>query len=112
MRTIVFTLIAISFAGVSGYGQQLVYTPVNPNFGGNPMNYSGLLASANAQNQFDDKNNLFNSSLLDNFSETVKRQILSQLSRKLLDRKSTRLNSSHVRISYAVFCLKKKNNNY
>src|SRR5207253_4694896 len=27
------------------------------------------------------------------------------------DRKSTRLNSSHVAISYAVFCLKKKNNN-
>src|SRR5690554_7489693 len=26
----------------------------------------------------------------------------------LIDRKSTRLNSSHVRISYAVFCLKKK----
>src|SRR5690606_42091145 len=25
------------------------------------------------------------------------------------DRKSTRLNSSHVKISYAVFCLKKKN---
>src|SRR5437588_9808086 len=27
------------------------------------------------------------------------------------DRKSTRLNSSHTVISYAVFCLKKKNNN-
>src|SRR3989442_11094543 len=27
---------------------------------------------------------------------------------RLQDRKSTRLNSSHVRISYAVFCLKKK----
>src|SRR5690554_7658690 len=27
---------------------------------------------------------------------------------QMLDRKSTRLNSSHVRISYAVFCLKKK----
>src|SRR5207302_9627531 len=27
------------------------------------------------------------------------------------DRKSTRLNSSHVRISYAVFCLKKKKKN-
>src|SRR5690554_7486288 len=27
---------------------------------------------------------------------------------EILDRKSTRLNSSHVRISYAVFCLKKK----
>src|SRR3712207_9005485 len=29
---------------------------------------------------------------------------------KLLDRKSTRLNSSHANISYAVFCLKKKKN--
>src|SRR5690606_41198641 len=29
---------------------------------------------------------------------------------ELVDRKSTRLNSSHVKISYAVFCLKKKNN--
>src|SRR5690606_20958406 len=28
-----------------------------------------------------------------------------------VDRKSTRLNSSHVKISYAVFCLKKKNPN-
>src|SRR5690606_39662926 len=28
---------------------------------------------------------------------------------RLKDRKSTRLNSSHVKISYAVFCLKKKN---
>src|SRR5690606_42029803 len=28
------------------------------------------------------------------------------------DRKSTRLNSSHVKISYAVFCLKKKNKIY
>src|SRR5690554_3567692 len=32
----------------------------------------------------------------------IKRQNLD------IDRKSTRLNSSHVRISYAVFCLKKK----
>src|SRR5256885_10559066 len=32
--------------------------------------------------------------------------------RQLGDRKSTRLNSSHLVISYAVFCLKKKKNNY
>src|ERR1035438_10677269 len=31
--------------------------------------------------------------------------------RACLDRKSTRLNSSHLGISYAVFCLKKKKNN-
>src|SRR5688572_32155495 len=30
---------------------------------------------------------------------------------QLQDRKSTRLNSSHSQISYAVFCLKKKKNN-
>src|SRR5438270_4347027 len=29
-----------------------------------------------------------------------------------VDRKSTRLNSSHSQISYAVFCLKKKNTRY
>src|SRR3712207_7986164 len=29
---------------------------------------------------------------------------------RLVDRKSTRLNSSHANISYAVFCLKKKKN--
>src|SRR5256885_6679118 len=38
----------------------------------------------------------------------AKRQILSFG----LDRKSTRLNSSHLVISYAVFCLKKKNTKY
>src|SRR3989475_8426441 len=31
--------------------------------------------------------------------------------RVLIDRKSTRLNSSHSQISYAVFCLKKKKKN-
>src|SRR5256886_4534518 len=35
---------------------------------------------------------------------------LDELLRRAADRKSTRLNSSHSQISYAVFCLKKKNN--
>src|SRR3712207_8238853 len=34
----------------------------------------------------------------------------AELVRKRRDRKSTRLNSSHANISYAVFCLKKKKN--
>src|SRR5207302_8669750 len=36
------------------------------------------------------------------------RSLPAPLSVANLDRKSTRLNSSHVKISYAVFCLKKK----
>src|SRR5690349_24419132 len=39
-------------------------------------------------------------------NERVKALVERQ--RELVDRKSTRLNSSHVEISYAVFCLKKK----
>src|SRR5436305_7369454 len=38
------------------------------------------------------------------------RDLERALPRRRADRKSTRLNSSHVRISYAVFCLKKKKN--
>src|SRR5690606_41633707 len=39
--------------------------------------------------------------------ETVRHR-LEQVVLEAQDRKSTRLNSSHVKISYAVFCLKKK----
>src|SRR5439155_23955009 len=38
-------------------------------------------------------------------------EALPGLEKSFQDRKSTRLNSSHVAISYAVFCLKKKKNN-
>src|SRR2546428_9116791 len=34
-----------------------------------------------------------------------------EMENRIKDRKSTRLNSSHDQISYAVFCLKKKKNN-
>src|SRR3712207_7141766 len=38
----------------------------------------------------------------------MQREALGTLPKILEDRKSTRLNSSHANISYAVFCLKKK----
>src|SRR3712207_7877575 len=38
----------------------------------------------------------------------VQKQQLTVMGQKYEDRKSTRLNSSHANISYAVFCLKKK----
>src|SRR5690606_41453582 len=46
-------------------------------------------------------------------TQTDKKKPFSQSFRRnnmipVIDRKSTRLNSSHVKISYAVFCLKKK----
>src|SRR3712207_7779624 len=42
------------------------------------------------------------------FDEDIEALVDDQL--ELRDRKSTRLNSSHANISYAVFCLKKKKN--
>src|SRR2546427_5660784 len=36
------------------------------------------------------------------------RETLDEIAVRAIDRKSTRLNSSHSQISYAVFCLKKK----
>src|SRR5688572_31868217 len=41
-------------------------------------------------------------------TQIVRATGLSQPSASMQDRKSTRLNSSHSQISYAVFCLKKK----
>src|SRR5437879_8103997 len=43
---------------------------------------------------------------------TIERPPASQVSADSIDRKSTRLNSSHRCISYAVFCLKKKKHEY
>src|SRR5690606_41803818 len=40
--------------------------------------------------------------------ELEARQVGGAVRTDFIDRKSTRLNSSHVKISYAVFCLKKK----
>lgn len=43
--------VAVGAAG-EACAQQLVYTPVNPTFGGNPFNSTQLLAQASAQNQY------------------------------------------------------------
>src|SRR3712207_8822759 len=41
-------------------------------------------------------------------ADLAKMQLWTETERVIQDRKSTRLNSSHANISYAVFCLKKK----
>src|SRR5207249_12306894 len=61
-------------------------------------------------NRLDDANEQVIQRRLDTY-ETESKPVLSYYPEKIkarADRKSTRLNSSHVSISYAVFCLKKK----
>src|SRR2546430_10198270 len=56
----------------------------------------------------DPADNLLRASVL---ADLERHADLRRATSRILDRKSTRLNSSHSQISYAVFCLKKKNNN-
>lgn len=52
MRRLVGLVSALALTGAA-HAQELVYTPVNPSFGGNPFNSAHLLGIANAQNDTD-----------------------------------------------------------
>ena len=49
MKALIFAAAAMCVLPVTSQAGQLVYTPVNPSFGGNPLNSSHLLSIANAQ---------------------------------------------------------------
>ncbi|NWL77613.1 curli production assembly protein CsgF [Pseudomonas taiwanensis] len=61
---------------------ELVYTPVNPAFGGNPLNGTWLLNNAQAQNDHDDPDSGSTGtrqSALERFTSTLESRLLSQL---------------------------------
>jgi curli production assembly/transport component CsgF len=63
---------------------ELVYTPVNPRFGGNPLNGAWLLANAQAQNNekdpdLEDRLNLTGTTALQRFTSQLESRLLSQL---------------------------------
>lgn len=81
--------IVFFFVAGKTYAQDLVYTPKNPAFGGNPYNYSWLLSSAQAQNDIKDPTSSlgFSSQTTDpmaDFASSLNRQILSELSRQIV----------------------------
>ncbi|RLZ06490.1 curli assembly protein CsgF [Faecalibacter macacae] len=68
------------------FGQQMVYKPVNPNFGGETFNYQQLMSSASAQNPYDDSSSKYSSystSNLSSFEDQINRKILNQISNSL-----------------------------
>ena len=69
-----------------GFGQQMVYKPINPAFGGDTFNYQWLLSSAESQNSFTDPSVSGNElTELEQFQENLNRQLLSSLSRSVFD---------------------------
>ncbi len=59
---------------------ELVYTPINPSFGGNPFNAQWLLDSAQVQNRFEEEPDL-----LEEFEEMLDRQILYRMTRMIME---------------------------
>lgn len=83
---ILFTVINI-IVMTRAIGSEMIYQPINPSFGGFPSNGSVLLNQAQAQNDFKDPDAVdpFSKSPLDRFNETLERQVLSQLARRIVE---------------------------
>lgn len=69
---------------------ELVYTPVNPSFGGSPLNGAWLLGNAQAQNDTKDpdaidRSSLTGTSALDRFTSQLESRLLSDLLNKMDD---------------------------
>ncbi|WP_444929906.1 curli assembly protein CsgF [Microbulbifer sp. SSSA002] len=81
-KQIVAVIFLLSFSGVVS-ATELVYTPVNPSFGGNPLNGTYLLNNASAQNDKKDPDSASSpyseTSSLDRFTDTLESRLLSQL---------------------------------
>lgn len=67
----------------SAFGSSLVYEPVNPNFGGNPLNGNMLLNSAQSQNDKKDPELDEELSALEDFNERLQRSLLTRLTRSV-----------------------------
>ncbi|MGY3792711.1 curli production assembly/transport component CsgF [uncultured Aquimarina sp.] len=87
MKSIIVTIILVFCSYQYSMGQDLIYRPKNPAFGGDTFNYQWLLSSAEAQNTFTDESDSDgdNRSELERFTESLNNQLLSQISRTLFN---------------------------
>ena len=82
MKLRIISLFLFIFVPVVVYASELVYTPVNPNFGGNPLNSSHLFNGANAINDYKapKEDSLFEQeSALDRLTSSLESRLISQL---------------------------------
>ena len=63
----------------AAYGTELIYTPINPSFGGSPGNSAHLLSKANAQNDNASASN--EKSFVTRFKESLERNIMNTITR-------------------------------
>ena len=85
-KTLITVLFLLAFFQIVTSAQDFVYQPVNPAFGGNPYNYSWLLSSAGAQNDYREDADPFgflNEDPLSGFQDDLNAQVLNEISRQL-----------------------------
>ncbi|QYK00967.1 curli assembly protein CsgF [Shewanella psychrotolerans] len=75
-RMLIITAVFMAFAT---HGTELVYTPINPSFGGSALNGSYLLNKANAQNDHTAESN--EKDFVTRFKESLERNILNTITR-------------------------------
>lgn len=84
VATIVSAVVAITLpAGVDA--SELVYTPINPSFGGNPFYSAHLLGIATAQNKYKDPTAITSSDPASQFLRTLQSRLLSSLATQITD---------------------------
>lgn len=75
--------VALAFAAGSSVASPLVYTPMNPSFGGDPLNGNWLLNSAQITNKHkdpdDDRFGFEDRSPFEDFNDQLERAVLSRL---------------------------------
>ncbi|MEC4726065.1 curli assembly protein CsgF [Shewanella sp. D64] len=74
-------ILAASITISSAQATELVYTPINPSFGGSPLNGSYLLNKANAQNDHVAESS--DKDFVTRFKESLERNILNEITRKV-----------------------------
>lgn len=68
------------------YGQDLVYKPINPAFGGDTFNYQWLLSAADAQNDYKEETDGYEQPTdLERFKSNLNNQLLNKISNSLFD---------------------------
>ncbi|MBN2143549.1 MAG: curli production assembly/transport component CsgF [Candidatus Aureabacteria bacterium] len=81
LKCLLITGLASVFFFQQGTASELVYTPKNPAFGGNPNNASWLLNEANAQNTYKEEIDP-----IEEFKQQLQRQIFYRLSQAMVTR--------------------------
>ncbi|NMF47500.1 curli production assembly protein CsgF [Pseudoalteromonas arctica] len=80
MKKIALIITTLSF---SSQATEIIYTPINPSFGGNPLNANMLLSKAQAQNKH--KAPVIEKGYAEQFQDSLERTYLNRMVREITD---------------------------